>query len=60
MRGIFYCSEDVFLLERRIVRKDFLERCTCGKKLEDVGYPDPEAPNARSSSAFPVFRRDSL
>jgi len=58
MCRVFDRGDDVFLLKRRVIRQDFLERSARRQELEDVGHANAQAANARSAAAFPLFHRN--
>ena len=60
MCGVFDRGDDVFPLERRVIRKNFLEASARRQKVKDVGDTNAQAANARSTAAFPFFHRDAL
>jgi len=52
MGGVVEDSQDVFALQKGIVRQDFLERSTGAKQFENVGNRDALTTNARTSPAL--------
>ena len=58
--GVFDRGDDVFLLKRRVVRKDFLEGSTRRQKLKDVGHTNAQPTNAGPPAAFPFLHRNPL
>ena len=60
MCGVFDRGDDVFPLERRVIRKNFLEASARRQKVKDVGHTNAQAANARPPAAFPFFYRNPL
>jgi hypothetical protein len=58
--GVFNRSDDVFLLERRVIRKYFLEGSSRRKKLKDIGHTNAQPTNATPPAAFPFLHRNPL
>ena len=60
MGGVIQRCEDVFPLQKRIVRQDFIEGSARAKQFEHIGNSDALAANARAASALTRFDSDSI
>lgn len=58
--GVFNGSQNVLSLEKRVVGKNLLERCSRCQQFQDVGNPHPQTSDAGASSALSFFHCDSL
>jgi len=59
LRGICDRGEDILAFKKRVIPKDFVERCTVGQKLQHIDNADVLAANAGLTAALAGLDRDA-